>query len=181
MASQDSKDQDPRIVRISSAIRVIPNFPKPGQHSTLSLHSLIHRFILFFIWLYEWFGFIEWIYLFIHFRYYVSRYNHAAAWYKGFQRYHWLVCWEVQRSKYFCCGRYSSFHIPVFLSIISMFTRGVFELAYVEHIWVYPPTYALVRVFERAYKNSLLAAHKLLLTYFHNLSKRAYQNSLQFI
>ncbi|XP_045800208.1 adenine phosphoribosyltransferase 1-like [Trifolium pratense] len=30
MASKDSKDQDPRIARISSAIRIIPDFPKPG-------------------------------------------------------------------------------------------------------------------------------------------------------
>ncbi|PPR97868.1 hypothetical protein GOBAR_AA22806 [Gossypium barbadense] len=30
MASQDEQQQDPRIPKISSAIRVIPNFPKPG-------------------------------------------------------------------------------------------------------------------------------------------------------
>ncbi|CAJ2643909.1 unnamed protein product [Trifolium pratense] len=30
MASKDSKDQDPRIAKISSAIRIIPDFPKPG-------------------------------------------------------------------------------------------------------------------------------------------------------
>ncbi|KAK2445696.1 adenine phosphoribosyltransferase [Trifolium repens] len=30
MASKDSKDQDPRIAGISSAIRIIPDFPKPG-------------------------------------------------------------------------------------------------------------------------------------------------------
>ncbi|RDX77008.1 Adenine phosphoribosyltransferase 1, chloroplastic [Mucuna pruriens] len=30
MASKNAQDQDPRLERISSAIRVIPNFPKPG-------------------------------------------------------------------------------------------------------------------------------------------------------
>ncbi|XP_061354246.1 adenine phosphoribosyltransferase 1-like isoform X2 [Gastrolobium bilobum] len=30
MASKGAQDQDPRMARISSAIRVIPNFPKPG-------------------------------------------------------------------------------------------------------------------------------------------------------
>ncbi|GAU36492.1 hypothetical protein TSUD_316190 [Trifolium subterraneum] len=30
MASKDSKNQDPRIAGISSAIRIIPDFPKPG-------------------------------------------------------------------------------------------------------------------------------------------------------
>ena len=48
-------------------------------------------------------------------RNFISGHNHATSWYKGFQRNHWLVCWEVQRSKHQCCRRYST--LPHFYSI----------------------------------------------------------------
>lgn len=45
MALKD--DQDPRIARISSAIRVIPDFPKPGIYYFLGL--MIHYCLLFYL------------------------------------------------------------------------------------------------------------------------------------
>lgn len=48
MASHDPAIKDPRIAQISSAIRVIPDFPKPGTPNSLSLHLYVCVYISLF-------------------------------------------------------------------------------------------------------------------------------------
>lgn len=143
-----AKDVDPRIPAISSAIRVVPDFPKPGfpipPHFRLSPFFMIQRFVVrsrpscvvrfrsrrFFSFLRTRSVVFD---LFCGCRDYVSGHYNSTSRSQGLQERDRFVCWKIPGEEHLGRCRYKLLILSV--EIISFFFFNV--VLSIERLWLY--------------------------------------------
>lgn len=101
--------EDARIAGIASAIRVIPDFPKPGTHTATFWYNYVWMYVCIYVVRAFYFLFCFVLKLeggFFFGRDSVSGYNDVAAGSQGVQGHDWFVRWEVQGQGHLCCCGY---------------------------------------------------------------------------